>query len=187
MTTHRRSQWLRTLLRPAPILGMAIIFFCWIGLAYQLSVERAATLDAAIQRGSSLALLFEEATNIEAARAGEAGRGFAVVAAEVKSLAIETAKATEEIARHIFAVQESTGGAVEAVHGIEDSMHEISRNAANSARGTGMVVAAPGKVSDAAAGTGTAAETVLNASHSVDTSVGSLCAEIEGFLNKVAV
>jgi Methyl-accepting chemotaxis protein (MCP) signalling domain len=187
MTTHRRSQWLRTLLRPAPILGMAIIFFCWIGLAYQLSVERAATLDAAIQRGSSLALLFEEATNIEAARAGEAGRGFAVVAAEVKSLAIETAKATEEIARHIFAVQESTGGAVEAVHGIEDSMHEISRNAANAARGTGMVVAALGKVSDAAAGTGTAAETVLNASHSVDTSVGSLCAEIEGFLNKVAV
>jgi hypothetical protein len=188
MTTHRRSQWLRTLLRPAPILGMAIIFFCWIGLAYQLSVERAATLDAAIQRGSSLALLFEEATNIEAARAGEAGRGFAVVAAEVKSLAIETAKATEEIARHIFAVQESTGGdAVEAVHGIEDSMHEISRNAANAARGTGMVVAALGKVSDAAAGTGTAAETVLNASHSVDTSVGSLCAEIEGFRNKVAV
>ncbi len=145
---------------------------------------------------------------IEAARAGEAGRGFAVVASEVKSLAVETAKATEEITRHILAVQESTGGAVDAIQGIEQSMHdistraaaaaasilqqnaatsEISRNAANAARGTGMVVSVLARVSDAAIGTRAAAETVLAASNSVDSSVGNLRAEIESFLKKVAL
>src|SRR6202050_3975920 len=70
---------------------------------------------------------------IEAARAGNAGRGFAVVANEVKSLAVETGKATEEITRHIQAVQHSPNGAVEAVHGIEQSMHEISTRTASAA------------------------------------------------------
>lgn len=105
-------------------------------------------------------------------------------------------------------MQQLTGGAVEAVQGIEQGMHEIntraasaaasilqqntatseiSRNAANAARGTSLVVSVLGKVSDAATGTRAAAETVLNASNSVDTSVGDLRAEIEGFLDKVAV
>jgi methyl-accepting chemotaxis protein len=145
---------------------------------------------------------------IEAARAGEAGRGFAVVASEVKSLAVQTAQATEDIARHILAVQESTGSAVEAVHGIEASMHEISlrtssaaasilqQNAAtseitghavNAARGTSMVVSVLGHVSEAAINTHTAAQTMLTASNLVDSSVGNLRTEIEDFLRKVAV
>jgi methyl-accepting chemotaxis protein len=143
---------------------------------------------------------------IEAARAGEAGRGFAVVASEVKMLAVQTAKATEEIARHIQAVQESTDGAVEAVHSIEQSMKEVSeratiaadsilhqntatseiaQNAVNAARGTSTVVSVLGEVTQAANGTRAAAATMLTASNSVDASVGNLRGEIETFLGKV--
>ncbi len=62
---------------------------------------------------------------IEAARAGEAGQGFAVVASEVKSLAVQTAKATEDIASQISEVQASTGNAVEAIARIAERMREI--------------------------------------------------------------
>jgi methyl-accepting chemotaxis protein len=145
---------------------------------------------------------------IEAARAGEAGRGFAVVASEVKLLAVQTAKATEEIARHIVAVQASTNGAIGMVQSIQERMGEISartsnaaalvlqqdtetaeitHSAASAAHGTSAVVVVLSEVSDAAIGTRSAAETVLTASSSVDTSVGDLRAEIESFLSKVAV
>ncbi|MET0671641.1 MAG: methyl-accepting chemotaxis protein [Xanthobacteraceae bacterium] len=70
---------------------------------------------------------------IEAARAGEAGRGFAVVASEVKSLAVQTAKATEDIARHIQAVQASSNGAIEVVRGIQEHMSEISLRTSSAA------------------------------------------------------
>jgi methyl-accepting chemotaxis protein len=63
---------------------------------------------------------------IEAARAGEAGRGFAVVASEVKELASQTAKATEEIAGQVTAIQSATGDCVLAIDGISDTIREIS-------------------------------------------------------------
>ena len=63
---------------------------------------------------------------IEAARAGEVGRGFAVVASEVKSLAVQTAKATEDISSQILEVQNSTGKAVEAIGRIAHRMGEIN-------------------------------------------------------------
>jgi len=145
---------------------------------------------------------------IEAARAGEAGKGFAVVASEVKSLAVQTAKATEDIANHILGVQNSTSGAVEAIRQIAERMHEInentaavassveqqnaatseiSRNVASAAEGTAHVVGVLGEVAGAATQTRSSAEVVRDASETTERAVADLRLEVESFLAKVAV
>jgi methyl-accepting chemotaxis protein len=143
---------------------------------------------------------------IEAARAGEAGRGFAVVASEVKSLAVQTAKATEEVSGYIVAVQNSTDIAVQAIRRNVARMHEISHLAGSAAAavlqqdsatgtiaktvasasfGTKEVVTVLGVVADAATETKASAETVLTASSDVESAAIELRTEVDDFLRKV--
>jgi methyl-accepting chemotaxis protein len=145
---------------------------------------------------------------IEAARAGEAGRGFAVVASEVKSLAVQTAKATEDISSQILEVQTSTDKAVEAIGRIAHRMQEIdqytsavaisveqqnaatseiSQNVTSAADGAKVIVSVLGEVAGATTESQQSAQTVLVASEVVEQVAAKLRGEVESFLTKVAV
>ena len=111
---------------------------------------------------------------IEAARAGEAGRGFAVVASEVKNLASQTAKATEEIAGQVTAIQSATGSCVAAIGGIGETIREISGIATTIAAAVEEQDSATREIArsvqQAAAGTGEVSVNVAGASHAADQS-----------------
>ncbi len=140
---------------------------------------------------------------IEAARAGDAGKGFAVVASEVKSLASQTAKATEEIGGQIAAIQGATSDAVAAIESIAKTIEEInqiattiagavqeqgaatqeiSRNVQQAAAGTQEVSSNILTVKDAATSTGAAASQVLSAAGDLSRQSEQLTSEVNGFL-----
>jgi methyl-accepting chemotaxis protein len=111
---------------------------------------------------------------IEAARAGDAGRGFAVVASEVKNLASQTAKATEEIAGQVTAIQSATGNCVIAIGGISDTIREISGIATTIAAAVEEQDSATREIArsvqQAAAGTSEVSANVAGASQAADQS-----------------
>ena len=143
---------------------------------------------------------------IEAARAGEAGKGFAVVASEVKSLATQTAKATDDIAAQIGAIQGATGAAVDAIKEISGTIRQISeiattiasaveeqgaatkeiaRNVQQASAGTTDVSANIAGVTESAGQTGQVAGHVLIAAQSVSDQVQQLKVRVDGFLTKI--
>ena len=143
---------------------------------------------------------------IEAARAGDAGKGFAVVASEVKSLANQTAKATEEISAHIAAIQNVTRDTIAAIQSIGSTIgqineiattiaaaieeqdaatQEIARNVQQAAAGTTQVTRNIAGVTQTVGATGSAAGEVLGAAGELAKQAETLSGHVTAFLDEV--
>ena len=203
------SEISRQVARSAEATGQAVAAARYTDGIVQALAEAAGKIGRVVELISNIAgqtnLLALNAT-IEAARAGEAGKGFAVVASEVKSLAVQTAKATEEIATQIGQIQDATNEAVRSISQISSTIEvvdgiaatiaaaveqqgaataEIARNVQQTAASTHHVTLNIGGVSDAANDTGSAAGAVLGAADDLSQQAEQLTAEMVRFVGGI--
>lgn len=174
--------------------------------ALNTKVERIGAVADMIREIASKTNLLALNATIEAARAGDAGKGFAVVASEVKSLATQTAKATEEIGSKVAEMQAATAQSVDAVRAIGETISEINevcttiaaaveeqgaatkeiaRNVQQASAGTTEVSANVAGISQAAASTGDVAVRVRTTSQKIGGEVGTLRSQVQTFLATV--
>lgn len=172
----------------------------------QDTAEKIGTVVRLIEDIASRTNLLALNASIEAARAGEAGKGFAVVAGEVKSLAGQTARATEEISLQIEAIQRATGNAVAAIEGISGTIEKVSqiaaiiaasveqqgaatrdiaRNVTAAATGTSHVSTSVQSVAAAAEQTDKSAQAITRAAQNIDDRGGVLRTEVDRFLQTI--
>ena len=168
--------------------------------------QRIGTVIDIIQAIAAQTNLLALNATIEAARAGDAGKGFAIVAQEVKSLAAQTAKATEEIAQQVAGIQTSTSSAVQAVREVASSMRqidevtsaiaaaveeqssatrEISRNAHAAAQTSETLANNIDQVNNAIYATSNSAEVVMRAATHLSGQADRMTDEMKQFLNSL--